>query len=965
MAKRTAAVLSRAVRAANPSGVNDRDLLLRFADDCDQSAFAAVVQRHSGMVFGVCKRVLHSPADAEDATQAVFLVLAKKAKVTRWQASAANWLHTTARKVARNARLATERRTKREGAAAVPEAVLAVDTMSGRELLAALDEELEQLPPRYREPLVLCYLEGLTRDEVATRLGVAVPALNKQLERGRKKLADALAARGCTLGVLLLAVSATSSAGASPPRLLESILAAVGGSPSPTVAALAQGVVMNGILNRAKLAMVAVIGVAVMGFGAGAMPAPADPPKPPALEKMEKPKAEAKANPKPPEAKERTITGTVVGPDGKPVAGASIRMEKQPDLVGSLVRLVTNKPSIDELATTDADGKFAMTLKPMPASNPDYRDRQLVAFKRGFGPDWIKVSEIGDGPVSLKLAEDVPVKGTVTDLEGKPVAKAEVRIRSIAAGDLDKVWEQWPKSPYLALRAAGKELLWPNLADLPENVTADADGRFEIKGVGRGRLLGLIVEGKGIETVGCRVVTEPTFDPKKVEQPNDKTMPGGGYQPGPVLYGPTFTHSGKPSQPITGTVTDSSTGKPIVGVQVNGHDDGPHWYENGTQGVKTDAAGKFTLHGIAKTGRVRLTVFPTPTSPYFMYSTTVAGKPGLTEITAELKLTRGVLVKGRVVEKGTGKPVAGADVRYTALADNKFYADLMKGKRGEHGMAWNSDADGRFEFVALPGAGIVTAQGETRPETYRIPYTQVRVAKADLPRADLAHLESLGEMFTAADGHYVTLHSLSGYAIIHPKPTDNTGEVIIEFERGKVVGGKVLTPEGKPAAGVTAHNLTACYDQAAKLKDGTFSAIALDAEFPRTLLFVDEAKKLSATVTLKGDEKDLTLKLEAWGKLTGRLLDAEGKPLAGVNVSAYPKNTIRYAAFMSRLRNRKAVTDAEGRFALDVPGGPAAYLVGFSLKNKYVDVGQRPESKGHSVKSGETTDAGEFKAKAE
>ena len=104
-------------------------------------------------------------------------------------------------------------------------------------------------------------------------------------------------------------------------------------------------------------------------------------------------------------------------------------------------------------------------------------------------------------------------------------------------------------------------------------------------------------------------------------------------------------------------------------------------------------------------------MFPTQKSPYFHYQTTVAGKPGLTEIVAELKLTRGVLVKGRVVEKGTGKPVAGAGIRYTALAGNKHYSDLMKGKWGESGMAYNSDADGRFEFVVLPGAGIVMAQG--------------------------------------------------------------------------------------------------------------------------------------------------------------------------------------------------------------------------------------------------------------
>jgi RNA polymerase sigma factor (sigma-70 family) len=104
----------------------------------------------------------------------------------------ANWLYLTARRVAQNARVAAARRLCREKSAAVPEAVQPVDRMTGRELLAVLDEELDKLPPRYREPLVLCYLEGLTRDEAAARLGVPPGTLRSQLGRGRRRLGNAL-----------------------------------------------------------------------------------------------------------------------------------------------------------------------------------------------------------------------------------------------------------------------------------------------------------------------------------------------------------------------------------------------------------------------------------------------------------------------------------------------------------------------------------------------------------------------------------------------------------------------------------------------------------------------------------------------------------------------------------------------------------------------------------------------------
>jgi RNA polymerase sigma factor (sigma-70 family) len=946
-AKATSAV-ARAVRAAGGAEATDRDLLERFAAG-DESAFAALVARHGGLVQGVCRRVLPTVQDAEDATQAVFLVLAKKAAGGGWQPSIANWLYTTARRIAAKSNRGTRRRAKREARPAPSPAPSALDQMTGREAFAALDAELDRLPPSYREPLVLCHLQGLTRDEAAARLGVPAGTLKTRLERGRKRLADALTRRGIVMGAGLLAVAATSPAGASPPALMAAVLAAVNGSPTPAAVALARGAAVTGLFTRAKL--LAVAGVLAVGFGLAGLAA--DPPKP--GDKMEKPKAEAKGEPKKAAAKERTVSGTVVGPDGQPVEGVSIN-------VAGPVKGDDFDYAVVELAKTDKGGKFTATFTP---DQPEGALVQVVAAKKGFAPDWAALNDLGDKPAAFKLAaDDVPVKGRVTDLEGKPLAKATVRVNTVAVADLKQVWELWPRDPSLAITQENqKRLYMPKLGGLPRQVETDADGKFEIAGVGRGRLLGLILQGDGIETVACRVVTEPTFDPKQVEQPNEKTMPGGGYRPGPTLYGATFTHAGKPSQPITGTVTDAKTGKPLAGVQVNASPDGPHWYENYTY-TKTDADGKFVAKGIAKTERVRLSVFPGEKQPYFMYSTTVSGRPGLTPIAAELKLTRGVLVKGRVVEKD-GTPVAGAGIRYAALADNKHFGELMGGKRGEPGMAWNSDADGRFEFVALPGSGVVTAQGETRSDKIFIPFTQVRVAEADLPRAHRKDLDSMGEMFTAADGHYVTLHSLSGYTLIDPKPTDDTVEVTITFDRGKSVSGTVVDADGKPATGVTAYKLTACYSYPQKLSDGTFTAVALEPEHPRTLLFVDEAKKLAGSVDLKGDEKGVTVKLQPWGKLTGRLLDAEGKAIAGARVTVIARQSLRHIAFNTVMRERVATTDADGRFAVDAPAGPAEYLFGFSLKNKFLDTGFDPKTKGHAVKPGETTDVGDVKVKGE
>ena len=114
----------RTVARSDQLDATDRELLGRFARDNDQAAFAILVGRHTGMVQGVCRRLLPTAQDAEDACQATFLLLAQKAGTLRWQPSVANWLYTTARRVARNARVTAQRRARREARAAVPEVVL-------------------------------------------------------------------------------------------------------------------------------------------------------------------------------------------------------------------------------------------------------------------------------------------------------------------------------------------------------------------------------------------------------------------------------------------------------------------------------------------------------------------------------------------------------------------------------------------------------------------------------------------------------------------------------------------------------------------------------------------------------------------------------------------------------------------------------------------------------------------------
>jgi RNA polymerase sigma factor (sigma-70 family) len=185
--------------------LSDRELLHRFAEQHDEAAFTMLVRRHGPMVLRLCQRLLQNGHDAEDACQATFLILASKAASRHWQPSVASWLHRVAYYLARKAKAATIRRSFHERHVVQRPMPDPLDTLTGRELLAVLDEELNRLPEKYRTLLVLCYLEGVTRAQAVKQLGCALGTLKHRLERGRELLRVRLVKRGVALPAALSA----------------------------------------------------------------------------------------------------------------------------------------------------------------------------------------------------------------------------------------------------------------------------------------------------------------------------------------------------------------------------------------------------------------------------------------------------------------------------------------------------------------------------------------------------------------------------------------------------------------------------------------------------------------------------------------------------------------------------------------------------------------------------------------
>ncbi len=207
-------------------GLTDGQLLDRFTTGTGEAAelaFAALVERHGPMVLRVCQSVVRQPHDAQDAFQATFLVLVRKASSIRNRDSLASWLHGVACRIAASARVATARRQRHERRAA-EQAMTSVEAEDRDDLASVLHKELDRLPEKYRAPIVLCYLESLTHEQAAQKLRWPVGTVRSRLARGREQLRGRLTRRGLALSVgLLEGALAAETATAAFPVVLASI----------------------------------------------------------------------------------------------------------------------------------------------------------------------------------------------------------------------------------------------------------------------------------------------------------------------------------------------------------------------------------------------------------------------------------------------------------------------------------------------------------------------------------------------------------------------------------------------------------------------------------------------------------------------------------------------------------------------------------------------------------------------
>jgi RNA polymerase sigma factor (sigma-70 family) len=270
--------LRRVLPSQDAADVTDGLLLGRFIEEKDEAAIQGLIRRHGPMVWGVCCRLLRDHHDAEDAFQATFLVLVRKAASIVPQGMVANWLYGVAPQTALKARANAARRKGRERQVTeMPEPAAAKQDL-WNDLQPLLDQELSRLPERYRALIVLCDLEGKTRKEAARQLGLPEGTVGSRLARARTLLARRLARHGlmATGGTLAAVLSEKAASAVVPASVVSDTMrtatlwacgqGAAAGAVSARVALLTDGVLKTMSLTKLKVVTVLLVAVAVTGF---------------------------------------------------------------------------------------------------------------------------------------------------------------------------------------------------------------------------------------------------------------------------------------------------------------------------------------------------------------------------------------------------------------------------------------------------------------------------------------------------------------------------------------------------------------------------------------------------------------------------------------------------------------------------------------------------------------------------
>jgi protocatechuate 3,4-dioxygenase beta subunit len=601
----------------------------------------------------------------------------------------------------------------------------------------------------------------------------------------------------------------------------------------------------------------------------------------------------------------------VLDPDGKPFAGAKLYLAKS-------TGLAWNGPPPSQQATSGPDGRFRFGISRSDLDQKGIAEKmqwpsQVMAVAEGHGCDWVKVGSAAE-ELTLRLVKDVPIRGRILDTEGKPVAGAKltmIRMWAPEGDNLEGSLEAVRKGEHFP--ASAKDWTGP-LPGQPAVLTTGADGRFRLVGVGRERLVQFHIEGPAIASTWLgTVMTRPATK---------------GTGPGMIIYGASFDYVAVASRPIRGVVRDKATGKPLAGVSVEGGSKG-----GSNSPVITDREGRYELLGLAKSQRYEMTIKPAD-GLHFQRHVELEDNVGLDALTADIELVQGLKVRGRVRDRATGRPIARARVDYHPLYPNPNVAKLAG--------AWRSCAeattgpDGSYALTVLPGPGVIGVIGPM-PDAY-MPALVALKERRDFFKAPLDNVFQPIEDFltTDAGGRPGGIYQPDYHALVLLEPGEQEAalvkDVILEPPQERM--GRVVGPDDQPLTGVTVFGLVPMGEET--LKGADFTVRGINPRANRQLVFYHKDKNLG--FFLQGWRGEipgpLTVKLQPCGAAFGRMVDQDGRRVAGLRLE------IRGMGLRYLSDEQIVTTDEDGRFRAEglVPG--QMYRIDPLYASVFVQAGQ-------------------------
>jgi hypothetical protein len=687
---------------------------------------------------------------------------------------------------------------------------------------------------------------------------------------------------------------------------------------------------VNVLANKPAASVWPLAGMAALAFGLASTTLPAAPP--PVKD--------------PPET--RQVSGRVLAPDGKPVPGAKLFTFLRK--AGRI--LAPADVEFPLLGTADGDGRF--TVSAVPAGKLDRRSF-VIAYAPGFGLDWLQFDEEKDtGPLrdqTLRLTEDLPITGRVVDAKGRAVPGVSVVVDYIfvpADKKLDSYLAPWSTNRRDIPGLPGKFLVGP-LNRVVDPTTTDPDGRFTLRGVGAERCVDVVLTGGGIARTKAHVITRRGLDPRPNEPPLNEIYKRLNLRIIEHLYGPELTVMAEAGNAVSGVITDAATGEPVPGCGLVS----PAGKVFSTS--RTDARGRYRLDGLRKKDAgLTLFVHAPEGTDYLGQNVRVDNTAGHIPVPFDLRLVKGSVVTGRVVDKRTGKGVR-ALIHAEALPDNKLY-----GSKPEYGripkLRKETDGDGRFRLLAIPGPGVIVAFVSTESK-YGSRFNPYRPAVPDQDHKErFQRLAGWWGISTAGDG-LVALHGENAARVIDVKETGET-KVELSVDPGSTAQIVVQDGDGRPLTGTLVSGLAVLVGSI-RLTEATATVYALDAKRPRTLALYHAERKLGGIVTVRGDEKQpFVAKLAPLGRVTGRLIDPTGKPLAGATVSCDWTDEIALALYQDARPENPVETDKDGRFTFEDRLPALSFRLTYRQgKQEYIE---RMPAGALRVKAGATLDLGDL-----